>query len=77
MDINISNELKQEIINFNQKHLSVSVFDHDEAIREAEEAIMNTDWDCEAILELPSHSTKSGNPEVLNLGNIKNLYTEE
>lgn len=72
--IGLSQEQKQEVIDFNNKHLDF--FIEEEAIREAEEAIQNTGWDETVTLELSQFSTKSGNTETLTLGKVNDFYTE-
>lgn len=73
----LTDEQKTEVIRFNKEHLCVLTFDEDEAISEAEKAIMNSDWDCNVELELSSSQTKSGNPETLSLGLTNDSYIEK
>jgi hypothetical protein len=71
----LSKEQKEEVLRFNKEHLAVEIFDEQEALREAEQAVMDCNWGTEVTLELPSHSTRSGNPETLNLGLVNDFYT--
>lgn len=75
--VGLSNEQKKEVIEFNHTHLNVDVFSETEAINEAEQAIQETSWNCDVILELPSYFNKSGNPETLNLGKVNDFYISD
>lgn len=72
----LTDEQKTKVIRFNKEHLCVLTFDEDEAISEAEKAIMNSDWNCNVELELSSSQTKSGNPETLSLGLTNDFYSD-
>lgn len=72
--LGLSDEQKQEVIEFNRTHLNVEYFNEDEAIKEADTAIANTYFGKNVILELSRYETKSKNPETFNLGMCDHFY---